>query len=75
MIAREEIGERTTDNDIQEGERGKMGQERRDVHVTGGTMKGRKEVRVDVTEGKLLTGKITARKVSREEAMKERKNR
>ena len=50
-----------------------MGQERKEVHLTGGTVKGRKEVRVDVTEGKSITGKITARKLSREKTMKERK--
>ena len=37
-----------------------MGQERREVHVTGGKMKGRKEVRVDVSKGK--SGMMTGRK-------------
>ena len=39
-----------------------MGQERREVHVTEETMKGRKEVRVDVSKGKLITGMVTGRK-------------
>ena len=38
-----------------------MGQERREVHVTGGPMKGRKEVRVDVSKGKSITGMMTGR--------------
>ena len=33
-----------------------MGQKRRVVHVTGGKMKGRKEVRVDVLKGKSIAG-------------------
>ena len=45
-----------------------MGQERREVHVTGGKMKGRKEVRVDVSKGK--SGMMTGRK----EAGKKRNN-
>ena len=44
-----------------ETERGAMRQERREVHVTGGKMKGRKEVIVDVSKGKLITGMITGR--------------
>ena len=43
-------------------EEGEMGQERRDVHVTGGQMKGRKEVRVDVSKGKSITAMMTGRK-------------
>ena len=39
-----------------------MGQERRRVHVTGGKMKGRKEVRVDVSKGKAIIGMVTGRK-------------
>ena len=39
-----------------------MGQERRDVHVTGGTMKGRNEVKVDVLKVKSTTGMVTGRK-------------
>ena len=38
-----------------------MGQERREDHVTGGKMNGRKEVRVDVSKGKSITG-MTGRK-------------
>ena len=43
-----------------------MGKERKEVHLTGGTMNGRKAVRVDETEGKSIAGMITARKASRE---------
>ena len=39
-----------------------MGQERREVHVTGGKMKGRKQVRVDVSKRKSITGMMTGRK-------------
>ena len=35
-----------------------MGQERREVHVTG-KMKWRKKVRVDVSKGKSITGMMT----------------
>ena len=38
-----------------------MGQERREVHMTGGKMKGRKDVRVDVPKGKSITGMVTGR--------------
>ena len=48
------------------GEGGKMGQERREIQLTVGTMKGMKEERVYVTEGKSITGMLTARKVSKE---------
>ena len=43
-----------------EGDRS-MGQERREGHVTGGKMKGRKEERVDVSKGKSITGMVTGR--------------
>ena len=39
-----------------------MGQERREVHVTGGKMNGRKELRVNVPKGKSITGMMTGRK-------------
>ena len=39
-----------------------MGQERREVHVTGGKIKGRNEVRVYVSKGKSITGMVTGRK-------------
>ena len=39
-----------------------MGQERTEVHVTGGKMKGRKEVRVDMSKGKPITGRKEAGK-------------
>ena len=39
-----------------------MGQERREDHVTGGRMKGRKEVRVNASKGKSITGMMTGRK-------------
>ena len=64
-------GERTTENmawrkvtgeKVTVEEEGKMGQERREVHVTGGKMKGRKEVGVDVEKGKSITGMMTGRK-------------
>jgi hypothetical protein len=41
-----------------------MGQERREVHVTGGKMKGRNEVIVDVSKGKSITGMMTGREES-----------
>jgi len=55
------IRERTTCRKVTgrvtvEKEGGKPGEERREVHVTGGKMKGRKEVRVDVTKWKSVTG-------------------
>ena len=39
-----------------------MGQERREVHVTGGKMKARKEVRVNVSKRKSITGMMAGRK-------------
>ena len=39
-----------------------MRQEEREVNVTGGKMKGRKEVRVDVSKRKSTTGMVTGRK-------------
>ena len=63
-------GERTTENmawrkvtgeKVTVEEEGKMGQERREVHVTGGKMKGRNEVRVDVLKGMSITGKKRGR--------------
>ena len=39
-----------------------MGQERREVHVIRGIMKGRKEVRVDVSKGKSIRGMMAGRK-------------
>ena len=64
-------------HDMQEGDGEKvtvdegrtMGQERREVHVTGGMMKGRKEVRVDVSKGKLITGMVTGRKEAGKKVM------
>ena len=43
-------------------EGGTMGQDMREVDATGGKMKGRKEMRVDVTKRKLITGMMTGRK-------------
>ena len=71
--ARKTNGERTTENmacrkvtgeKVTVEEEGKMGQERNEVHVTGGNMKGRKEVRVDVSKGKSITGMMTGREES-----------
>ena len=39
-----------------------MGRERREILVKGGKMKGRKEVRVDVSKAKSITGMVTGRK-------------
>ena len=39
-----------------------MGQDRREVHVTGGKMKGRRKVKVDVSKGNSITGIVTGRK-------------
>ena len=47
MACKMVTGEKET---VEEGG-GVMGQERREVHVTGGKMKGRKEVRVDISKG------------------------
>ena len=57
MACRKVTGEKVT---VDEG--GTMEQERREVHVTGGKMNGRKEVRVNVTKGKSITGMMTGRK-------------
>jgi hypothetical protein len=46
VIAKEEIGERTTENTTYRkatGEGEKRKQERKEVHLTGGTMKGRRQ--------------------------------
>ena len=45
-----------------EKEGGKTRQEMREVHMPGGKMKGRKEMRVDVTKWKSITGMMTRRK-------------
>ncbi|KAK2182369.1 hypothetical protein NP493_355g00000 [Ridgeia piscesae] len=69
--ARKTNGERTTENmacrkvtgeKVTVEDEGEMGQERREVHVTGGKMKGRKEVRIDVSKGKSITRMMTGRK-------------
>ena len=39
-----------------------MGQEMREVHVTGGKMKGRNELRVNVSKGKPISEMMTGRK-------------
>ena len=39
-----------------------QGNRRGEVHVTGGKIKGRKEVRVYVSKGKSITGMMTGRK-------------
>ena len=57
MACRKVTGEKVR---VDEG--GTMGQERREVHVTGGKMHGRKEVRVNVPKGKSITGMMTGRK-------------
>ena len=44
-----------------EKEGGTMGQEMREVDVTGGKMKGRKEVRLSVAKRKLITGIVVIR--------------
>ena len=72
LIARKTKGETTTENMTcrkvtaekvtVEKEGGEMGKKRREGHVTGGKMKGRKEVKVDVMKGKSITGMITGRK-------------
>ncbi len=72
VIARKINGERTTENMTcrkvrgekvtVEKEGGTRGQEMREVDATGGKMKGRKEVRVDVTKRKSITRMMTGRK-------------
>ena len=58
-------------HDMEEGDGGKVtvekeggtrGQEMRDVDATGGKMKGRKEMRVDVTKRKSITRMISGKK-------------
>ena len=71
-IARKTNGERTTENmtcrkvtgekETVEKDGGTRGQEMRDA--TGGKMKGRKEVRGDVTKRKSITGKGTTEKAA-----------
>ena len=58
MTCRKVTGEKVT----VEKEGWTVGQERREVHVTGGKIKGRKEVRVDVSKGKSITGMMRGRK-------------
>ena len=64
-------GERTEKPDMQEGdgekvtvekEGGTRGQEMREVDATGGKTNGRKEVRVDMSKGKSITGMTAGRK-------------
>ena len=71
VSARKTNGERTrestacrkvTGEKVTVDEGGTMGQERREVHVTGGKMNGRKELRVNVPKGKSITGMVTGRK-------------
>ena len=71
VSARKTYGERTrestacrkvTGEKVTVDEGGTMGQERREVHVTGGKMNGRKELRVNVPKGKSITGMMTGRK-------------
>ena len=57
MTCRKVTGEKLTVE--KEGANG-TGEEK--VHVTGGKMKGRKEVRVDVLKGMSITGMMTGRK-------------
>ena len=49
-----------------------MGQERREEHVTGGKMKARKEVTVEVSKGKSITGMMTGRKQARKKGTTEK---
>ncbi|KAK2174872.1 hypothetical protein NP493_770g02042 [Ridgeia piscesae] len=58
MTCRKVTGEKVT----VEKERGTRGQEMRELDATGGKMKGRKEVRVDVTKRKSITRMMTGRK-------------
>ena len=72
VIARKTNGERTTENMVcrketvekvtVEKEGGTRGQEMIDVDATGGKMKGRKEMRVDVTKRKSIIRKMSGRK-------------
>ena len=72
VIARKTNGERTTEKMVcrketvekvtVEKEGGTRGQEMVEVDATGGTMKGRKELRVDVTKRKSITKKMSGRK-------------
>ena len=66
VITRKTNGERTIENMTRkkttvekvtgENEGVTMGHETREVHATGGKMKGRKGVRMDVTKGRSITG-------------------
>ena len=72
VIARKTNGERTTENMVcrketvdkvtVEKEGGTRGQEMIDVDATGGKMKGRKEMRVDVTKRKSIIRKMSGRR-------------
>ena len=55
-----------------EKEGGTRGQETRVVDATGGKMKGRKEVRVDVTKRKSITRMMTGRKEARKKGTTEK---
>ena len=72
MIARKTHGDRTTENMTFRKVKGEkitlekegrtMGRESRDIYVSGGKMKGRKEVREEVPKWKSITGMMTGRK-------------
>ena len=51
---------------------GTMGQERREVHVTVGKMKGSKEVKLDMSKGKSMTGMMTGRKEAGQQGTSEK---
>ena len=57
MTCRKVTGEKVT----VENEGVTMGHNRREVHTIGGKVKGRKEMIVDVTKGKSITGMMTGR--------------
>ena len=82
VIARKPNGERKTDNMAcrkvtgekvtVEKEGGTCEQEMREVDATGGKMKGRKEVRGDVTKRKSITRMMTGRKETRKKGITEK---
>ena len=59
MTSRKVTGDKVT---VEKDGVGTMGQERREVHMTVGKMKGRKEVKIDMSKGKSMTGMMTGRK-------------
>ena len=72
MTCRRMTGEKLWEKLTVEKEGWTMGQKRREVDATERKMKGRKEVRVDVTKCKSITAMMTGRKVTGKKATTEK---